>query len=87
MVVYREGRGFKAIYFDNEENVIRYAINVSADGSVVEFVTEAAPAAPRFRLTYRKTGETTLAGELETAPPGKPFATYLEWTAQKKPAK
>jgi hypothetical protein len=87
MVVYREGRGFKAIYFDNEENVIRYAINVSADGGVVEFVTEATPAAPRFRLTYRKTGETTLAGELETAPPGKPFATYLEWTAQKKPAK
>ena len=87
MVIYREGRSFKAIYLDNEENVIRYTINVPADGGVVEFVTEATPSSPRFRLTYRKTSETTLAGELETAPPGKPFATYLEWTAQKKPAK
>jgi len=87
MVVYREGRSFKAIYFDNEEHVIRYAVDVSADGTIVEFVSDAALGAPRFRMTYRRTSETTLAGELETAPPGKPFATYLEWSAQKKTAK
>jgi len=87
MVVYREGRNLKAIYFDNEEHVIRYVVNVSADGSIVEFVSEAAGGAPRFRMTYRKTSDTALAGQLETAQPAKPFETYLEWTAQKKAAK
>lgn len=87
MVVYREGRNLKAIYFDNEDHVIRYTVNVSADGSFVEFVSEAAPGTARFRMTYRKSSDTTLAGQLETAQPGKPFATYLEWTAEKKTAK
>jgi len=87
MIVYPEGKGFRAIYFDSEEHVIRYAINVSEDGSAVEFVSDGAAGAPRFRLTYHKTGETTLAGKFEIAMPDKPFATYLEWTAQKKAAK
>ena len=87
MVVYPEGGGFRAVYFDSEEHVIRYAINVSGDGSTVEFVSDAAEAAPRFRLTYHKTSETTLTGKFEIAPPDKPFATYLEWSAQKKAAK
>ena len=87
MVVYREGKNLKAVYFDNEDHVIRYAVNVSADGSFVEFVSEASPGAARFRMTYRKSSDTTLAGQLETAPPGKPFATYLEWTAEKRSTK
>jgi len=38
-------------------------------------------------LTYRKASDTALSGKFEIAPPDKPFATYLEWSAQKKAAK
>ena len=85
MVIYPAGNSFQADYFDSEEHVIRYAIDASAD--TVVFVSEAAAGAPRFRLTYRKTGDATLAGKFEIAPPNKPFATYLEWTAHKQAAK
>jgi len=86
MVVYSEAGSYKAIYFDNEEHTIRYSIGASTDGAVT-FLSDAAAGAPRFRLTYRKTGGTTLSGKFEIAPPDKPFATYLEWSAQKKVAK
>jgi len=87
MVVYSEGGRFKAIYFDNEEHVIGYSIEVSTDTNTATFVSDAAAAAPRFRLTYHRTSDTTLSGKFEVAPPDKPFATYLEWSAQRKPAK
>jgi hypothetical protein len=84
MVVYPEGKGFQAIYFDSEEHMIRYAVEVSADASTIAFVSDAAAGSPRFRLTYHRTSETTLSGKFEVAPPDKPFATYLEWAAEKK---
>ena len=87
MVVYPEGKGFQAIYFDSEKHIIRYAVEISSDTKTVTFVSDTAPAAPRFRLTYHKTDDTTLSGKFEIAPPEKSFATYLEWTAQKKIAK
>jgi len=87
MVVYPEGKGFQAVYFDSEEHIIRYSIEVSADAGTVAFLSDAPAGAPRFRLTYRKTGGATLSGKFEVAPPDKPFATYLEWSAQKKVAK
>ena len=87
MVVYPEGKGFRAVYFDSEEHMIRYAVEVSADASTIAFVSDAPAGAPRFRLTYHKTSETTLAGKFEVAPPDKPFATYLEWSAERKAAK
>jgi hypothetical protein len=83
-VVFREGASFKAIYFDNEEHVIRYAIDVSPDADTVVFVSDATAGMARFRLTYHRTGATALAGKFEVASPGKPFATYLEWKAQKQ---
>ena len=86
MVVYPEAEGFKAVYFDNEEHMIRYSIDTSTDGTVT-FVSDGPASAPRFRLAYHKTGETTLTGKFEVAPPDKPFSTYLEWSAQKKSAK
>ena len=86
MIVYPEAGSYKAIYFDNEEHTIRYSIDASAEGTVT-FLSEAMAGAPRFRLTYHKTGEATLSGKFEIAPPDKPFATYLEWSAQKKIAK
>ena len=89
MVIYAEGNGLRAIFFDSEGHVIRYAIDASGEGSTVTFVSDEASAAPRFRLMYRKTGDNTLAGTFEIAPPGKPdaFAKYLEWTAKRRDKK
>jgi hypothetical protein len=89
MIVYPAGKDFQADYFDNEGHVIRYAISVSSDGNTVTFLSEEAAPGPRFRLTYHKNSENTLAGTFEITPPGKPngFAKYLEWTAQKQVAK
>jgi len=86
MIVFSEAGSFKAIYFDNEEHTIRYSVDTSAEGAVT-FLSDAMAGAPRFRLTYHKTGEATLSGKFEIAPPDKPFATYLEWSAQKKATK
>ena len=86
MIVFAEGGSYNAIYFDNEEHTIRYSVDASAENAVT-FLSDAMAGAPRFRLTYRKTGDTTLSGKFEIAPPDKPFATYLEWSAQKKATK
>ncbi|MBI1791899.1 MAG: hypothetical protein HYR60_30600 [Acidobacteria bacterium] len=86
MVVYPEPAGDKlrAIYFDNEGHVIHYAVASSADS--VEFLSDPAPAGPRFRLSYRRTGPGKLALKFEIAPPGKPeaFSSYIEATASKR---
>ena len=89
MIIYSAGKDFRAEYFDNEGHVIRYAIGASSDGSTVTFVSDEAASGPRFRLTYHKNGENTLAGTFEIALPDKPneFTKYLEWTAQKQVAK
>jgi hypothetical protein len=87
MVVYREGTpaATKAIYFDNEGHVIRYAVDSGAPGAVT-FVSEAQSDGPRFRLSYTKLPDGRLGGKFEIAPPGKPeeFKPYLEWTAKRK---
>ena len=59
--------------------MIRYAITASPEKNAVEFVSDASPAAPRFRLTYTKTGADTADIRFEIAPPGKPeaFSPYL----------
>ena len=88
MVIYDDPqtKSLQAMYFDNEPHVIHYAVDVAADGDRVTFVSDQAASQPRFRLTYRKTGDETVAGKFEIAPPGKAdeFANYLEWTAQRK---
>lgn len=85
MVVYEEGNGLRAMFFDNEGHVIPYTIDAQRGGSTVTFLSDAT----RFRLTYRRTGDNTLAGTFEVAPPGKPgaFAKYLEWTAKRQDKK
>ncbi len=89
MVIYQEGNGSpdRAIYFDNEGHVIHYTVEFSADGRSIVFVSGAEPAQPRFRLTYSKVSNDALKGKFEIAPAGHPesFATYLEWTARRKP--
>jgi hypothetical protein len=58
----------------------------SADGQSLTFVNEPKSAAPRFRLSYTKSGEDALRIKFEIAPPGKPenFRTYVEGSARRK---
>lgn len=85
MIVYRESptADLRADFYDNEGHVIRYLVQPSSDKQIV-FVTPPGAPGPRFRLTYKSAGPDQLAGKFEIAPPGKDFATYLEWTARRK---
>ena len=87
MVIYKESPAapFRADYFDNEGHVIHYAISITPDHSSVEFVSDPAAAAPRFRFTYQRTGQGTLGIKFEIAPPGKPeaFAPYIDAKARR----
>ncbi len=88
MVIYRADRGepTKAIYFDSEGHVINYAVTFSDDKRTLTFLSDAAPATPRFRLSYTKTGDDSMGIKFEIAPPGKPdqFKTYLEGNARRQ---
>jgi hypothetical protein len=83
MIVYHDGatHDLRAIYFDSEEHLIHYAIKSSGNG--VEFLSEGAPNAPRFRLTYTSAGPERLKLKFEIAPQGKDFATYIEASAHR----
>ncbi len=82
-VVYRDetSRQFRAIYFDNEDHVIQYAVIPAADGVV--FVTQGDSTTARYRLTYTSAGTGRLKLKFEIAPPGKDFATYIEAGARR----
>lgn len=82
MVVYREEGGLRAIYFDNEGHVIRYAVHPAQDGAVV-MESEGPRTEPRYRMTYRKIDGDRLKIGFEIAPPGKEFANYIEATARR----
>jgi hypothetical protein len=86
MVVYPEGPGASAVYFDNEGHVIHYGIEFGRDGGEVIFTSTVQASAPRFRLTYAKLGPHKVGIRFEIAPPGKPdaFAPYIEATAHRK---
>jgi hypothetical protein len=86
LIIYTEFTGARrAIYFDNEEHVIHYEVNVSPDQNMITLVSDPAPSAPQFRFTYIKTGEEALEARFEIAPPGQPgaFVSYLEGTARR----
>jgi hypothetical protein len=91
MVVYHGETGeLRAIYFDSEGHVIRYA-GIETAGAVV-FVSDGKPDEIRYRLTYTATGIATgtatgkdnLKLQFEIAAPGKEFATYLEASARRQ---
>jgi len=86
MIIYREGKFIKAIYFDNERHVINYSASLSEDLKTITFVSDINPAAPRFRLIYTKRDENTMSISFEFAPPGKPdeFSKYLDGVVKKK---
>ena len=75
----------RAIFFDGENHVIRYAITVAPDGDSIQFLSDAAPSGTRARMTYTKAGVDSVTERFELAPPGKPdqFATYVEFVAKK----
>jgi hypothetical protein len=92
MIIYHDGatHDLRAIYFDNEEHIIHYAIKPSANSAVnsAVFLSEGPQDAPRFRLTYTGAGPDRLKLKFEIAPPGKDFATYIEASAHRdKPEK
>lgn len=82
LTVFVEGGQLKALYLDNEDHVIRYAVTASPEAVV--FTSEPAPG-PRFRLTYGKKAADLVTVTFEFAPPGKPeaFSTYLEALTRK----
>ncbi|MFZ0532503.1 MAG: hypothetical protein WAM09_04935 [Anaerolineales bacterium] len=86
LIIYPEFSGtIRAIYFDNEEHVIHYEVNVSPDQKTITLESDPMPSAPQFRFTYIKTGEDSLEAKFEMAPPGAPgaFTMYLEGTAKR----
>ena len=87
MIIYRSSGldQIKASYYDNEDHVIQYTVSALPEGKGLVFVSDAAPTAPRFRLTNTKGGEDTVAIKFEFAPPGKAdeFKTYLEGAAHR----
>lgn len=82
MTLFTEGGQLKAIYFDNEGHIIRYAVAANPDG--VTFTSEAAPG-PQFRLSYIRKSESLVNLRFEVAPPNKPeaFNLYLEAATHK----
>jgi hypothetical protein len=88
LIVYREPGAVKlrAIYFDSEGHVIHYAVDPSADGNAVQFLSDPSTSYPRYRLTYTKTGADKVAIQFDIAVPAKPdsFTTYIQATAHRK---
>jgi hypothetical protein len=86
LIVYREEttHRLRATYFDSEEHVIPYTVEAAPEGVV--FVSEGAPSATRFRMTYTAAGKDRLKFKFEIAAPGKEFAPYLEATAHREAA-
>lgn len=75
MIVYHEDAKLRAIYFDS------YDVEASADGESVRFLSEG------YRLTYRKTGNDTVAIKFEVAGAQGGFTTYIEASARRKPGR
>jgi len=85
MVVYREGSGVRADYYDNEGHVIRYGVSVPTPGNYV-FLGDPREGQPRFRLTQSIDAAGALSILFEIAPPGasNDFKPFIKATAHKK---
>lgn len=87
LIVYRggDGRHNQAVFFDNEDHVIQYTVTFSINGKSLSFVSDAAPKAPRFRLTYTALEDGNVGIKFEIAPPGssETFRTYLTGKARR----
>ena len=88
IVVYQDQAGAfpRAVYFDSEGHVIRYAVRASAAGDTLEFLSEPDSAAPAYRLRYVRTGPGLMRITFDIAPPGKPgeFRQYLQGACRRR---
>jgi hypothetical protein len=84
MVIFVEGDALKADYFDSEQHVIHYVIEIRGPRDVV-FTSDVRTGEPRYRLSYTLAPNANLKGSFEIAPPGSPgdFKPALAWTARK----
>jgi hypothetical protein len=80
-----QDNSLRAIFFDGEGHVIRYAVTVAPGGDSILFLSDAAPAGTRCRMTYARLRSGSVTEKFEVAPPGKPneFATHVQFTAKK----
>jgi hypothetical protein len=87
LYVYHEplDNSLHAIFFDGGGHVIRYSVTVPPDENSLQFLSDAAPAGTRCRMTYTRTGPDSVTEKFEIAPPGKPdeFAAYVEFAAKR----
>ncbi len=86
MMLYGEPQvGLRAIYADDEGHVIHYAVSRSEGPASVEFLSDALPGAPRFRLSYRMNPDSTVSISFDIAPPGSErFKTYVTGLARRR---
>ncbi|HWO00685.1 MAG TPA: hypothetical protein VNS63_15610 [Blastocatellia bacterium] len=75
----------RAFYVDTEGHVINYELSFSKDGNRITFLSEAQPAAPRYRLSYIYSAPGRMTVTLEMAQPGKPdeFQRIVEGKVRK----
>jgi len=84
MVIYQDAGRTRADYYDSESHVIRYTVALAASHDSATFLSDPSTSAPQFRLTYTLKMADQVSLKFEIAPPGKPFATYIEATAHRK---
>jgi hypothetical protein len=86
MIIYREGETTKALYDDNEGQVIHYLVTFSGDKKTLVFLGEKTAGKPQYRLTYQDVRPGVATVTFEIAPPDKPeqFKTYVQGTVHRK---
>lgn len=84
MIVYLDyaGKPSKAIYFDNENHVINYAITYSEKSIVL--TSDKIQNFPIFRLTYISLDKETISVKFEMSQDGEKFQTYVEGRCSRK---
>jgi hypothetical protein len=80
-VLFRDGEGLWATYWDNEGHVIRYAVR--AEGDDVTFESVPGLPGPRFRLVYVRRGSDAVEVTFSVAPPGGNFQPYVSGLARR----
>jgi hypothetical protein len=80
-VLFREGEGLVATYWDDEGHVIRYAVR--AEGDTVTFESVPGVPGPRFRLVYVRRGSDRVEVTFSIAPPGGDFQPYVSGLARR----
>jgi hypothetical protein len=77
MIIYQEQDEFKAIYFDNENHIIRY--RVTFPGNTIVLQSEKEDGSPmRFRLSYIPVDKFLVRVKFEISQDGATYMTYTE---------